>query len=76
MQQRPILVNYGNCGFCRLWIERWRRATGVKVDCAPYQTAASHHPEVLREKIAGLIACFRKAATPSRGALWLMRLLL
>lgn len=42
----PVLVYDGECGFCRLWIERWRRCTGDAVVYAPYQTAAALHPEV------------------------------
>jgi len=34
---RPVLVFDGDCGFCRFWIERWRGATGGKVDYEPYQ---------------------------------------
>lgn len=29
---RPVLVYDGDCGFCRLWIDRWREATGESVE--------------------------------------------
>lgn len=48
----PLLVYDGECGFCRLWIERWRVATGDRVDYAPYQEVAGRFPEVPRERFA------------------------
>jgi len=43
---RPVLVFDGDCGFCRFWIERWRGATGGKVDYEPYQKVAARYPEI------------------------------
>lgn len=34
----PLLIYDGNCGFCRGWIERWRRDTGPRVRYSPFQT--------------------------------------
>ncbi len=36
----------GNCGFCRLWIERWRAITGDAVEYLPFQQAAERFPEI------------------------------
>lgn len=65
--KRPVLVFDGDCGFCRLWIERLRHATRDAVDFAPYQTAAARHPEVPREAFAQAIHLFEPGRT-SRGA--------
>ncbi|NNN05625.1 MAG: DUF393 domain-containing protein [Elusimicrobia bacterium] len=46
MAERPLLIFDGDCGFCRLWIERWRAATGGAVDYEPYQSAAARFPQV------------------------------
>ncbi len=67
MKGRPVLVFDGDCGFCRLWIERWRLATGDKVAYEPYQTAAAHHKEVTRAAFAEAIHLFEPGRT-SRGA--------
>lgn len=72
--KRPVLVFDGDCGFCRLWIERWRWATGDKVEYAPYQTAAARHPEVPREHFAEAIHLFEPGRT-SRGAEAVLRAL-
>ncbi len=45
---RPLLVYDGDCGFCKLWIARWREITAGRVDYAPLQEAAEHFPEVPR----------------------------
>ena len=37
MAVKPILIYDGDCGFCRRWIERWKKQTGSQVDYAPYQ---------------------------------------
>ena len=38
----------GDCGFCRFWIEHWRRWTRAQVEFVPYQDAsvAERFPEV------------------------------
>lgn len=74
MKGRPVLVFDGECGFCRLWIERWRAATGNAVDYAPYQTAAVRHPEVPRESFAEAVHLFEPGRV-SRGAEAVLRAL-
>ena len=43
---RPILVYDADCGFCRLWIARWRERTGGEVDYAPSREVAARFPEI------------------------------
>ena len=74
MKRRPVLVFDGDCGFCRLWIERWRRATRGKVDDEPFQTAAVNHPEVARKDFAEAVHLFEAGRT-SRGAEAVLRAL-
>ncbi len=37
--QRGTLIYDGDCGFCRLWVERWRGLAGKGVTFIPYQEA-------------------------------------
>ncbi len=46
---KPLLVYDGDCGFCKLWIARWREITADRIDYAPLQEAAARFPEVPRE---------------------------
>lgn len=47
---KPLLVYDGDCGFCRFWVDYWRRMTGDAVDYAPFQEAAERFPEIPRER--------------------------
>lgn len=47
--EKPTLVYDGDCGFCRLWIERWRALTGDRVRYAPFQEVADEFPGIPRE---------------------------
>jgi predicted DCC family thiol-disulfide oxidoreductase YuxK len=43
---KPLLLWDGDCGFCRLWAERWSEAYGEKVDLATAQSQAGRFPEI------------------------------
>ncbi len=47
----------GDCDFCRLWIGRWRQATGDRVDYVPLQEArvAEQFPELPREQLETVV---------------------
>lgn len=47
---KPLLVYDGDCGFCKLWVNRWRCATGESVDYLPSQDPqiAERFPEIPR----------------------------
>jgi lipase maturation factor 1 len=48
--ERPLAIFDGYCGFCRLWIARWKERTGPKVDYAPSQEVAERFPEIPPER--------------------------
>jgi predicted DCC family thiol-disulfide oxidoreductase YuxK len=48
--ERPLAIFDGDCGFCRLWIARWKERTGPKVDYAPSQEVADRFPEIPPER--------------------------
>jgi len=50
--ERPLAIFDGDCGFCRLWIARWKTMTGPKVDYAPSDEVAARFPEISRETFA------------------------
>ena len=50
--ERPLAIFDGDCGFCRLWIARWKLRTGPKVDYAPSQEVAPRFPEISAERFA------------------------
>ena len=55
---KALMVYDGDCGFCKLWIARWREITAGAVDYEQLQDAAARFPEVPRaefEKAVQLI---------------------
>lgn len=51
------MIYDGDCEFCSLWIRRWRKVTGERVDYVPSQDArvASRFPEVPKEMFAAAV---------------------
>jgi predicted DCC family thiol-disulfide oxidoreductase YuxK len=43
---KPTLVYDGDCGFCKLWVSRWRHLTGDAVAYASSQEAAPRFPNI------------------------------
>ena len=61
------MVFDGDCGFCRIWIARWRRgSTGI--DYVPYQEAADWFPAISREAFARAVHLVEPGGKVSRGA--------
>jgi predicted DCC family thiol-disulfide oxidoreductase YuxK len=46
----PLVIFDGDCSFCRLWVERWRRRLGERVGWAPYQDAGRRFPNLPLER--------------------------
>jgi len=66
--RKPLVVFDGDCGFCRLWIERWRVETGASVDYEPYQTAAARFPQVPAAAFAEAVHLIEPDGRARRGA--------
>ncbi|HZI93308.1 MAG TPA: lipase maturation factor family protein [Patescibacteria group bacterium] len=85
--ERPLLIFDGDCGFCRLWINRWRQMTRDGVAYATSQEIANRYPGIPADLYArsvvfigtdggvssGAEAVLRALARAPRGgwALWL-----
>ena len=65
---QPVLIFDGDCGFCRLWIERWRAATGGRVEYLPSQKAAARFPELTAERLSEAVHLVEPGGRTSRGA--------
>ncbi|MDA2922186.1 lipase maturation factor family protein [Patescibacteria group bacterium AH-259-L07] len=42
----PLLIYDGECGFCRIWIDYWKRLTGDKVTYEPFQKVGDQFPQI------------------------------
>jgi predicted DCC family thiol-disulfide oxidoreductase YuxK len=52
---RPLLIFDGECGFCRVWVEHWKRLTGERVRYAPFQEVGERFPQVSRDEFASAV---------------------
>jgi len=66
--ERPLLVFDGDCGFCRLWIERWRLITVGRVDYEPSQSAAARYPDIPAAAFAEAVYLIEPDGRARRGA--------
>jgi len=84
---KPLLIYDGDCGFCKFWILRWRRATRERVDYVPSQdpTVAARFPEIAASEFeksvvyveaTGEIFTGAEAVFRSMDSVWWGRLLL
>ena len=56
---KTLMVYDGDCGFCKLWIARWRETTAGAVDYEPLQEAAARFPEVPRAEFERAVKLIR-----------------
>jgi len=43
---KPVLIFDGDCGFCRLWIQRWESGAKGRVEYRTSKEAAQDHPDI------------------------------
>jgi predicted DCC family thiol-disulfide oxidoreductase YuxK/uncharacterized membrane protein YphA (DoxX/SURF4 family) len=67
---KPLLVYDGDCGFCRRWVLRWKRATGDAMDFQPFQdeTVAKNFPEIPREDFQAAVQLISPDGSVCAGA--------
>jgi predicted DCC family thiol-disulfide oxidoreductase YuxK len=65
---KPVMIYDGNCGFCALWIERWRLATGDRVEYMAASEAAARFPRLNQEDLDEAVHLVEPGGRVSRGA--------
>jgi predicted DCC family thiol-disulfide oxidoreductase YuxK len=48
----PVLIYDGRCGFCRIWVDYWRRLAGERVEFVASQDVAEQYPEISKEQFS------------------------
>ena len=43
---KPLMVFDGNCGFCKYWVIRWKKISGLGVDYKSYQEVAPQFEDI------------------------------
>jgi predicted DCC family thiol-disulfide oxidoreductase YuxK len=65
---QPLLIYDGQCGFCRIWIDYWKRLTGDRVDFAPSQEVADRFPHIPSKAFAEAVQLVRPDGSVASGA--------
>ncbi len=66
--RKPLMVYDGDCSFCRIWIEYWKRLTGDRVEYAPFQDAAQNLPQIPRANFERAVQLILPDGEVLRGA--------
>ena len=56
---QPVLIFDGKCGFCRIWIEYWKRLTGDRVTYASSQEVGAQYPQIPSDAFAKSVQLVR-----------------
>lgn len=68
MSAKPVLIYDGDCSFCRVWIDYFRKKTGDRVEYAPSQEAADRFPQIPREAFAESVQLVHPDGSVTSGA--------
>jgi predicted DCC family thiol-disulfide oxidoreductase YuxK len=50
-----MLVFDGECPFCRVWVEYWKRLTGEQILYEPFQEVGSQFPQISQGDFASAV---------------------
>jgi predicted DCC family thiol-disulfide oxidoreductase YuxK len=65
---RPILIYDGHCGFCRIWLDYWRKLTGDRITHIASQEVGDRFPQIPREAYSESVQLVRPDGTVASGA--------
>ena len=65
---KPILIFDGKCGFCRIWIDYWRKLTGDRVEYLASQEVGDRFPQIPRQAYDESVQLVRPDGTVASGA--------
>ena len=65
---QPLLIFDGRCGFCRIWIDYWKRLTGDAVDFAPSQEVGDRFPQIRAKAFSEAVQLVRPDGSVASGA--------
>ena len=66
---KPILIWDGTCGFCRIWVDYWRRSTGDRIEYLTSQEVGGRFPQIPPEAYREAVQLVRPDGTVVSGAL-------
>jgi predicted DCC family thiol-disulfide oxidoreductase YuxK len=65
---KALVIYDGGCGFCKKWIERWRRITGDSVEYRPSADIGALFPEIPASEFERAVQLIRPGGSRCSGA--------
>ena len=65
---KPILIYDGKCGFCRIWLDYWRKITDGRVEYLASQEVGDRFPQIPREAYSQSVQLVRPDGSVASGA--------
>jgi predicted DCC family thiol-disulfide oxidoreductase YuxK len=65
---QPLLIYDGRCGFCRIWIDYWKRLTGDRIEYASSQEVGGRFPQIPEAAFAQAVQLVRPDGSVASGA--------
>ncbi len=66
--QKPILIYDGKCGFCKIWIDYWKKLTAGRIEYAPYQEVGDRYPQISAAAAARAVQFVREDGSVASSA--------
>ena len=67
-EPKPLLIFDGLCGFCRIWIDYWRKLTGNRIEYLPSQEVGDRFPQIPQDAYSESVQLVRPDGTVASGA--------
>jgi predicted DCC family thiol-disulfide oxidoreductase YuxK len=65
---KPLLIYDGKCGFCKIWLDYWRKLTGERIAYAASQDVGGEYPQIPREEFSRAVQLVRPDGSYASGA--------
>ncbi len=65
---KPLLIYDGKCGFCKIWLDYWRKLTGDRIEYAPSQEVGARYPQIPKEDFSLGVQLVRPDGSIARNA--------
>jgi predicted DCC family thiol-disulfide oxidoreductase YuxK len=65
---KPLLIYDGRCGFCKIWLDYWRKLTGDRVEYAASQEVGERYPQIAKQEFSEAVQLVRPDGSVASGA--------
>lgn len=65
---KPLLIYDGKCGFCKIWLDYWRKRTGERIEYAASQEVGGQYPQIPKEDFSRGVQLVRADGSVAKNA--------